>query len=438
MGLEAATSGASNRQKIVRRGSHDILQGGWLSIPSRENIEGSYNESFSFENDIQVKYSGFPLVRDMMLSEATRTAALESDGYKQMSYTKSTDGWFRTLFVFEGRAMDRTGWALAIVTLNAIVWTVIAENFLPESNRDALEPYENFFSLVLSTTLAFLLVFRLNRSNIQFWISRERWGSIVALGRSITSGVITHGSHDMNTCYNVIRWMSAFVIATMYFLRGIKKLIPETFAGILTKGEVETLQKARHPPIYAADVTRMYLHELFEITESTPVSVAQYRAQQLIFIEQQLNSLMNDLGAMERIKATPLPLVYVTHLRTWLMLFLLSMPFVWQPSLHYATIPVVFMTAFAMLGLEGAAQEMEAPFTKDRTNHLNMDAYCLLMLSNIQQQITDDANRKKKAAAIATLNFETSKHMRDLIERPPQPDENNFEDSFASIETLDC
>lgn len=365
-------------------------------------------------------------------------AALESDGYKQMSYTKSTDGWFRTLFVFEGRALDRTAWALAIVTVNAIVWTFISESVFPEQDTDTTEPYENFFSLVLTTTLAFLLVFRLNRSNIRFWISRERWGSIVALGRSVTSGVITHGAHDMTSCYNVIRWTAAFVLATMYFMRGIKELIPDTFAGILTKDEVETLQRAHHPPIYAADLARVYLHELFHITENTPVSVAQFRAQQLTFIESQLNDLMNDLGVMERIKATPLPLVYVTHLRTWLILFLLSMPFIWQPSLGYATIPVVFMTAFAMLGLEGAAQEMEAPFMKDRTNHLNMDAYCLLLLSNIQQQITDDANRKKKAMAIAALNYETSLHLQELAKRPPPPDPNNFEDSLASIETLNC
>jgi ion channel-forming bestrophin family protein len=231
--------------------------------------------------------------------------------------------------------------------------------------------------------------------------------------------------------------MSAFVLATMYFLRGIQKLIPETFSGILTKDEVGALESASHPPIYAADLARVYLHELFAITESTPVSVAQFRSQQLVFIERQLNDLMNDLGSMERIKATPLPLVYVAHLRTWLLLFLLSMPFIWQPSLHYATIPVVFMTAFAMLGLDGASQEMEAPFMRDRTNHLNMDAYCLLMLKNIQQQLTADANRKMKARAIAALTIETFLELEDLSSRL-LPSEDDLEDSFASIDTLEC
>jgi len=77
------------------------------------------------------------------------------------------------------------------------------------------------------------------------------------------------------------------------------------------------------------------------------------------------------------------------------------MPYVWENTFGYATIPIVFVTAFALLGLEGAAQEVEAPFLKNRTNHLNMDAFCLLMISNILQQISESADRqiKKKAKA---------------------------------------
>lgn len=58
----------------------------------------------------------------------------------------------------------------------------------------------------------------------------------------------------------------------------------------------------------------------------------------------------------------------------------------------YATIPVTMLTAFALLGLEGAATEVEAPFEKHRTNHLNMSAYCLGVLRNITQQIQEDAD----------------------------------------------
>lgn len=99
-----------------------------------------------------------------------------------MSYTKSNDGWFATLFVFEGRAFGRYNGILLVVTLNAVVWTVFAEFFVPEQNSDEVQAYENFFSLILSTTLAFLLVFRLNQSNERFWQARKAWGSVLALG----------------------------------------------------------------------------------------------------------------------------------------------------------------------------------------------------------------------------------------------------------------
>ena len=101
-----------------------------------------------------------------------------------MSYTKSNDGWFNTLFVFEGRAFGRYNWILLVVTLNAVAWTVVGQLFVPEQNDDEVQAYENFFSLILSTTLAFLLVFRLNRSNERFWQARKAWGSMLALGES--------------------------------------------------------------------------------------------------------------------------------------------------------------------------------------------------------------------------------------------------------------
>jgi putative membrane protein len=188
--------------------------------------------------------------------------------------------------------------------------------------------------------------------------------------------------------------MCAFVLATMYFIRGINTAVPETFAGILEKNEVEDLfHRSDHLPLRAADIVRVGLKKLFTISDDTPFGVAQYRTQQMILLEKQLNDMMMQEGAMERIKSTPLPLVYVTHLRTWLLIFLLAMPYLWQPSLGYITVPVVVLTGFALLGLEGAAQEMEAPFSKDRTGHLNMDAFCLTLLSNIQQQMQEDAER---------------------------------------------
>jgi putative membrane protein len=69
-----------------------------------------------------------------------------------------------------------------------------------------------------------------------------------------------------------------------------------------------------------------------------------------------LNNMMDQEGTpgtRGQIRSTPLPLVYATHLRTFLLLFLISLPYGWYRSWGWSTIPIIFITTpFAMLGLE--------------------------------------------------------------------------------------
>ena len=380
-------------EESVRRESQRIIKGGWRQAKSARNAA-------VFIQEVETKYADFPLVRGLMVHQRTRIAALEKDGRKQIEYTKSNDSWLRTLLVWEGRALDRIYFPWFLVTVNAIAWTIFVENVLDERETE-FSHFENFFALVLNSSLAFLLVFRLNRSAERFWVARGAWGTIIALGRGLVGGILVHGQHDPINRDGMIRWIISFCIATMQFIRGIPYIEPETVRGILSDEELKELETVSHIPIHAADNIRHHLKEIFRIDGDTPVGVAFERTQQMDTLEQQVNGLILQMGALERIRATPLPLVYVTHLRTFLLLFLLSMPYVWETTFGYATIPIVFVTAFALLGLEGAAQEVEAPFLKNRTNHLNMDAFCLLMISNILQQISESANRqiKKKAKA---------------------------------------
>lgn len=381
------------------------------------------NEGSSNNNNNNNKYANFPLVQSMIAAVTTRTSALTNEGAKQMLYPKSNTGWARTLFTWEGRALDRILLPWSIATLNAIIWAILYETTGLKERlgvydlRNLHDNINDLLNLVLSMTLAFLLVFRLNRSATRFWMARGCWGIVVVKIRSIVGTVLVYGSHDPYHRDNVIKWAAAFSIASMNFTRGIKDIDPETVAGVLTREELDDLVNAVHPPLHAADRIRFHLSELFApviITDTTDdgenrssstttnakylyaVSVSDLRTNQLISLEQQLNVMIDEEGAMERIKGTPLPLVYVTHLRTWLMLYLLTMPYFWEEFLGYATILVVFLTAFAMLGLEGAAEEVESPFRKDRTNHLDMNSFCLTVMSNVLQQIKEDADRRSK------------------------------------------
>jgi putative membrane protein len=323
-----------------------------------------------------------------------RTAALEEDGKKQIFYPKSNDGWLKTIFVMEGRAIDRFLVPWIIVSANAVIWTVFTEEVLSERIEVEFSTYENFFSVVLNTSLAFLLVFRLNRSAERFWDARSSWGIILAFCRSMVGDILVHANHDPTNRDAVIRWVAAFAVSSMHFIRGIPEIIPETLLGILDIEEIEAMEKAPHPPLYVADQLRFFLKEAFRIDIDTPFGLAHEKIQHLHAQDLLLNGLVLHVGALERIRATPLPLVYVSHLRTFLLCFLLSIPYIWVRTLGYATIPLVCMTGYALLGLEGAAQEVESPFQKNRPNHLSMDAYCLTLIGNITQQIRQSADRE--------------------------------------------
>lgn len=385
------------------------------------STSSSSSRSFGNITGIHDKYTDFPFVQSMMATEARRTLALKNDGAKQMKYPKSNSGFFQTLFILEGRALDRIFLPWIVATVWAALWAVVFETYfrqhaLPEGgNRNVREDYiESILQIVMNTTLGFLLIFRLNRSATRFWVARGNWGIVIVRSRTMMSSILLHGSHDAYNRDQAIKWIAAFSIASMNHTRGITKGIdPETVEGVLTRDELDGVNSSIHPPLHAADRIRYHIGELFAPTEwddtkgnssedtkttnfrdARFIAVSDFRSKLLVSLEEQLNVLIDEEGAMERIKGTPLPIVYVTHLRTWLMLYLLSMPYFWEESLGFTTIPIVALLAFALLGLEGAAAEVEAPFRKDRTNHLDMNSYCLTVLSSVLQQIRDDADRR--------------------------------------------
>lgn len=236
-------------------------------------------------------------------------------------------------------------------------------------------------------------MFRLNRASSRFWLARRFWGDIVAQTRSLVGGIIVHCEHNRSSRDDAIRWVAAFSIATTDHLRGQKELCFDNFAGILNNQQVLGLHEQQHPPMYAADQVRFKLKQAFQIDANSPTSLAIAWAQQLTMLETQLNTIIWSGGGMERIKSTPLPIVYVSHLRTFLLINLFVYPWVFGSSWGWTTIPIVAISAFALLGIESAAVEVECPFRKDRANALNMDEYVLGLLSTIQQQLKNHADQ---------------------------------------------
>jgi ion channel-forming bestrophin family protein len=352
-------------------------------------------------------FADFPLVRSMIQHQTIRDRSFRCEASAQFKYPQSNSGWIRTVLTIRGRALDSVALPFAVVTLHAIGVTIaLQRNWIPDvlslssssSSRGGVEgdtssrgDWTMLYGNILNFAISFLLVFRLNRAGSRYWLARKFWGVLVGLGRTITSGILVHGGHHPVARDNAIRWIAASAVAVMIFIRGDHKIPNHTLEGILDAESIQQMERAPHPPIYACDRARRYLKHLFAVTADTPPSLSHGRAIQMDRLEQQLNLYMDQFGGMERIRSTPLPMAYVAHLRTFLLIHLLLFPYVFGPGNGWSTVPMSILASFAFLGIEAVSSEVENPFRRHKVNYLNMDAFVMAMLQNILQQVKTDA-----------------------------------------------
>ncbi|KAG8863768.1 hypothetical protein FRB96_007605 [Tulasnella sp. 330] len=97
-----------------------------------------------------------------------------------------------------------------------------------------------------------------------------------------------------------------------------------------------------------------------------------------------LVSMQDSLSNLERIRTTPIPFAYQTHLRLSVWLYLIFLPFEIYTSFKWLTIPAVLFAAFLYLGFLEIGQEIENPFNYD-ANDLDLDHFCL----SIQRELAE-------------------------------------------------
>jgi len=90
---------------------------------------------------------------------------------------------------------------------------------------------------------------------------------------------------------------------------------------------------------------------------------------------QLVQSMVDQLTAMERVANTPIPISYGIHLKQCVTLYLFILPFTMVNDLGWSTIPLVTVIAFTFMGIEGIADEIEMPFGTDLCD-IPLDRYC--------------------------------------------------------------
>ena len=81
----------------------------------------------------------------------------------------------------------------------------------------------------------------------------------------------------------------------------------------------------------------------------------------------------------------------MSHLRTFLIIYLTLVPIVYSRVWLWATPLVAFFVSYALLGLEAAAVECERP-VNECANHMPLDAFAAAIADSVAQTLKHSAS----------------------------------------------
>ncbi len=281
--------------------------------------------------------------------------------------------WFQTAFQIKGSVIPSILGRTVLCGLFGVVISVLSYWGQPVA-------MPTLATLIPNLVLGLLLVFRTNTAYERFWEGRKCWGTLINtvrnLARQILLAIVVSTPEARAQKIVVLRMLVAFCVATKLHLR--QEAINEELSVLLPPEKYDILKKMHHPPLEIAFWIGDYLQQHDR---------SNLNAYQLSAMHKLLDTMVDMLGACERILKTPMPMAYAIHLKQLLLLYCLSLPFQVVGSVGWLTGPVVILISFTLFGIEEIGIEIENPFGHD-PNDLPLDAICATMLRNIEDLIT--------------------------------------------------
>jgi ion channel-forming bestrophin family protein len=228
---------------------------------------------------------------------------------------------------------------------------------------------------VAGAVLGLLLVLRTNAGYERWWEARKLWGGIVNQTRNLAIQALSYGPDDPRWREDVVRRTIAFAHASRRSLRGERDL-PEIGA-LLGEEEADRIARSAHMPNTVARAIGELLGEAHDAGRMN--GFAFNRA------ERERATLIDHIGACERILKTPLPAVYSIKIRRFLVLFLVSLNFALFHKFQSDWLVPLFLmlVAYPMLAVDLIGSELQNPFAIRNLGHLPLDDICKTIEGNL-------------------------------------------------------
>ena len=222
---------------------------------------------------------------------------------------------------------------------------------------------------MLGFVISLLLAYRTNTAYDRWWEGRKLWGGLVNSSRNLALKLAAILTEENDRVF-------------------FRKMIPG-YASLLHKhlNDSDTAKELfddidldidhhKHRPNQVAKMLFQKVNDLYILKKIT--------GDQLLILNNELQSLTDICGACERIKNTPIPYSYSAFIKKFIFIYVLTLPFAYVFILGYFVIPVVVFIFYVLASLELIAEEIEDPFGADAN-----DLPTKKIASNIKKHIEE-------------------------------------------------
>jgi putative membrane protein len=277
--------------------------------------------------------------------------------------------WVQFIFAFHKSDTLRILWKeLIYMGLFTAAITYVEITFFPKATF--LSNLMAVYSLI-GFVISLLLVFRTNTAYDRWWEGRKKWGEMVNDSRNLAVKISTFQfNKEENDFFR--RMISNFTYATKEHLRRNINLDELQ----LTDEERKGLEKKKHVPV---EIIHLMFQKMNQLKEGGKLSEMEYLA-----INENLDSLIDSLGACERILNTPIPFSYSLFLKKFIFIYTMTIPLAFVTTFGYFSAFIATFIFYILVSMEVLAEEIEDPFGDD-DNDLPTDQLCETIRGNVDE-----------------------------------------------------
>lgn len=220
--------------------------------------------------------------------------------------------------------------------------------------------------------LGLILVLRVNAGMDRWWEARKIWGSIVNQSRNLAIIGYEYLTGERDLGRRFLRWVAAWPHVMRESLR--KENVLKEVEHLLGSEEANRIRQASHMPTYVGSRIAK------TIVEMRQAGLDDFAFQRT---ERERALLIDAIGACERIRNTPMPLVLAIKTRRFILLFLLLLPLALFDRAGWWTPVVVALASYPLFSLDEIGAELQNPFSPRNLSHLPLNTICSTIESNV-------------------------------------------------------